>query len=99
MTQHDTIIAAVFDAIEEMNRGLAPGQRLEKNLETSLRTSSGALDSLGATMFLVDLERRLEGALGAHVPLVSGSVVGDEESPLRSVESLVQYIEAQVGYE
>ena len=93
MTDREKIIDSVYASIDELNRNFNAGQALEKDLGTSLHTADGVIDSLGITLFLVDLERRLESSLGRRISLVNGSVADEDESPLRSVASLVDYIE------
>lgn len=94
MSMRERVIRLVYMSIEDLNQN--QGSNLARDLQTSLRTSSGVLDSLGITMFLVDLERRIESELGKSVPLVSGTIVSEEESPLRSVGHLVDYIAGEI---
>lgn len=94
MTDREKILDAVYASMDELNHGLAADQGVKKDLGTSLQTANGVLDSLGVTLFLVDLERRLESWLGTRVSLVNGSVADEDGSPLRSVAALVEYIES-----
>lgn len=96
MSTREALVTAVYESIDELNRSLPPERQLSRGLATSLQTKTGAVDSLGLTMLLVDLEQRVEKIVGTYVPLVDGSIASDEESPLTTVETLVSYIERQI---
>jgi hypothetical protein len=97
MERSEKIRGLVFAAIDQLNDTLPPDRHLAKEGTTPLRDSGGAIDSLGLALFIVDLERRLEDELGVSVGLVGGSTMSEENSPFRSVDHLVAYIEQEAG--
>ena len=83
----------VFDVIDRMNHDFPEQEGLDKSLSTVLSGPGGTLDSLG----LVDLLMRIQEAILEHydvpVAVADEQVLSSQESPLRTVESLVQHVE------
>jgi hypothetical protein len=93
MTSRIEITDAVMDAIRDTNALLPPGGALEVSEGAGLLEPPGQLDSLGLVNLLVAVETRCLTALGATVSLVDSIQLPPEESPFRSVQSLVDHLE------
>jgi len=83
-------LAIVYDAIDVVNRQLPAARRLRKAPETVIVGPGGTLDSLGVVNFVLALEEKAAAA-GAAVMLLQEDMLL-EESPLRTVASLSQYL-------
>ena len=83
----------VFDVIDEMNHEFPEQEGLNKSPSTVLYGPGGSLDSLG----LVDLVMRIQEAIfeeyDVAIAVANEQVLSSEESPLRTVESLIQHVE------
>ena len=90
MISYDQAIAIVYDAIDVVNRQLPATRRLRKSPDTVIVGVGGALDSLGVVNFVLALEDKAAAA-GAAVMLLQEDMLLDE-SPLRTVASVSQYL-------
>ncbi len=70
----------LYEAVDELNQGQAPGQTLEKSPTTVLMGSSGKLDSLGFIVLVVALEEKMERALGRHLSVIDSMFGGGEKT-------------------
>ncbi|MFV1986436.1 MAG: hypothetical protein ACC682_04105 [Gemmatimonadota bacterium] len=88
----ETIVAALLEAVSELNETRARENQLEVSRETALL--GGALDSLDLVNFVASAEARLERA-GIHVDLAA--TADAEPSPLRTVGTLGDYLAASLS--
>lgn len=96
MTLHDTVSAAIYRAIDEVNGLLREDQKLGKSPETVLFGRQSGLDSLGLVNLIVAIERHVEQASGTAVSLSSPEVLLAEPSPFASVRALADFVTAKV---
>jgi acyl carrier protein len=99
MTTRAAITNAVLEAIRDTNAVLPPDSLLEVSENASLLDSSGKLDSLGLVNLLVAVETRCQTASGRSISLMDSIAASPEESPFRTVQTLVAHIEAQLSLE
>lgn len=92
MAERKKIIKVIFDVIDELNRQLAKEQRLKKSPETVLIGENGNLDSLGLVNFIVALEEKIEDQFKTTIILFDDPLVLSENSPLRTIGTLADYI-------
>ncbi len=89
----------VFRVIDEMNREFPEDRGLRKSPSAILYGTGGALDSLG----LVDLVMRIQEAVldeyDVAVAVANEEVLTSEESPFRTVETLVQHLDGLLADE
>lgn len=91
-TLQDKILRAVFNAIDEVNQLLPKDQRLKKSEDVVLSGVAGELDSLGLITFIVATEQKIEEEIGQSISLTDERAMSQTNTPLRSVETLVEYI-------
>lgn len=96
MNKKEEIIQAIFSAVDEINLQLPEGQRLQKNLNTTL---FGNLDSLGLLNFVVEVEQNIEKAFNISISLADEKAIATKPSPLTSIKILAEYISALMGGE
>jgi acyl carrier protein len=99
MTTRAAILSAVLDAIRDTNAVLPPGGLLEVSEDATLLEPSGKLDSLGLVNLLVAVETRCQAASGRSISLTDAIVAPPQESPFRTVQTLVAHIEERLALE
>lgn len=92
---HDkaVITQVVYSAIDELNAQLPAGQQVAKTPDCALFGKHAALDSLGLVNLIVTVEGKVAEDLGAAVTLADERAMSRRNSPFRTVETLVDYIE------
>jgi hypothetical protein len=91
--QRDQALQLVYEAIDVVNCQLPASRRLAKSRDTIIVGPSGSLDSLGIVNFVMTLEERASEVLRTPVELFDGTVLIDERSPFRSVDTLARFLE------
>ena len=94
MSQAEKVLNLIYDAIDEVNQQLPPGQPLEKSPETVLFGKSSRLDSLGLVNLVVGIEQRVGDEFGVAVMLANEKAFSQKSSPFRTVGSLAEYVDA-----
>lgn len=90
----DTILAAVYQAIDELNQQLPEPRRLHKSPRTALLEPSGPLDSMGLVNLVVVTEQILKDELGFNVSLTELSDEYQGTSPYQDVQSFAAFIQS-----
>jgi hypothetical protein len=89
MKQKVDVVAAIYGAIDDINKQLPVAKRLAKDLAAPI--SAADLDSLNMINFLLAVEERLQ--LDSHVEIDLGAAVSSSgEVPFRNVAELADYI-------
>ena len=86
------ILSAIYGAIDIVNEALPKERRGQKTPDALLYGPSGFLDSLGMTIFVVQLEQKLQDETGAAITLADHSIMFAEQSPFRTVQTLTEHI-------
>lgn len=97
MTPDPKIREIIFQVIDEVNESLTDDKKIRKSADGVLYGPDGGLDSLGLTIFIVALEQKLERELGLTVSLTEGMMTAPEESPLRSMNALIEHLSCLLG--
>ena len=92
MTNHEKILEAVMEAIDELNGQLPKGQKLDKSYNTALFGSGGGLDSLGLVSLVTTVEQKIEEKLGLTATLLEDVDLLENDNPFRTVNSLAEYV-------
>ena len=93
MNIKEIIVQSIFKAIGEINEQLPPEQQLKKSSNTILYGKKGELDSLGLVNLLVVIEQNIEDELDVIITIADERAMSQEQSPFKTVESLVNYID------
>lgn len=86
----DKAIAAIYDAIDELNPQLGE-ITLDRSEDTILFGEGAALDSLNLVNLVMIIEQNIMMETGEEVLLASESAMSRKRSPYRSVKSLADY--------
>jgi hypothetical protein len=102
MATPESVLGAVYRAVDWINGELPPDRQLTKAPETRLLGSQSVLDSLHLVSLLITIEREVEDLFGVALTLANERALSMKESPFRTIESLASYIvvlinEAQNG--
>lgn len=93
MVARAAIVDSVFGAIDELNPQLEQRQQVVKDEATKLFGNGSTLDSLGLVNLILAVEQRISDDFEAAVTLADERAMSRRNSPFRSVESLIDYIE------
>ncbi len=88
----EDVVKVIYRVIDEVNTLLSGKMKLEKSLNTVIFGENGKLDSLGMVNFIVNLEDKIKEEFGFEIFLSDGKVISQENSPLRSIQALADYI-------
>ena len=92
MGNEEKIRDIIFQVIDQINLQLAADLRLEKEETTLLFGEEGKLDSLGLVNLIVGVEGGIAEGFGTAVNLADEQLMVREDSPFRTVGSLVEYV-------
>ena len=92
MNDPESIVAAIYRAVDWINGELPPDRQLIKARETRLLGSQSVLDSMHLVSLIVAIEREMEDIFGVTLTLVDERALSMKESPFRSIQSLADYI-------
>jgi hypothetical protein len=92
MNDPENIIAAIYRAIDWINRDLPPDRQLSKAPETRLLGSQSVLDSMHVVNLIVAIEQEVEDAFAIALTLADERALSMKASPFRSIQSLTDYI-------
>jgi acyl carrier protein len=89
MIEKSDVLAAIYRAIDDINKQLPAEKRLEKDEAAVISTL--ALDSLNLVNFMVCVEEQLQLECGLEVDLGSSLSPG-EGAPFTNVSELAEYV-------
>ena len=89
MNNKSDIVAAIFRAIDEINKQLPPEKKLVKNEDAPINTKD--LDSLNMVNFLIGVEEQLQLDCGLEIDLAA-SLSPSAEVPFKTVAELSNFI-------
>lgn len=92
MNDSESILAAIYRAIDWINEELPPDRKLIKSPETRLLGPASVLDSMQFVTLIVTTEREIQDTLGVALTLADERALSMKASPFRSVQSLTGYI-------
>ena len=91
------VVSALLAVIDGLNLQLPADRQLARSAETALTGESGGLDSLGLVSFIVAAEQKIESDFHAAVTLTDNALLSSVDGPLRTVDTLAEYITAQLN--
>ena len=92
MKESESILAAIYRAIDWINEELPGDRKLAKAPDTQLLGPGSALDSMRLVTLIMTTERELEDAFGVALTLANEQALSMKASPFRSVQSLSDYV-------
>ena len=92
MPDSKKILELIFQVVDELNERLPEEERLEKSNETPLTGESTKLDSLKLVSLIVATEQKVQEEFNTTVTIANERMLDQKESPLRTIETLADYI-------
>ena len=92
MSDSKKILKLIFQLVDELNERLPEEERLEKSKKTPLTGESAKLDSLKLVSLIVAAEQKVQEEFNATVTIANERILDPKESPLRTIETLADYI-------
>jgi acyl carrier protein len=83
----------VTEILKELNEGLKNKDLENPTQDTKLYGAEGTLDSLALVSLIADLEENIFDEFDKEITLADERAMSQRNSPFKSVESLVNYIE------
>ena len=87
----ENVLAAVLEAVTELNEQLDTEHKLDLDAETRLLGRSSKLDSFGLVNLIILVEEKLNDKFDRSITLADDRAMSQEHSPFRSVQSLSEY--------
>jgi acyl carrier protein len=97
MENHERVSKILYDAIDEVNKTLSPGNMLEKSPDTVLIGGRGKLDSLGFVNLCLSIEERIERDFKRSISMVDFLNTTDNGSG--TIGDMTQYVLRLLGLE
>jgi acyl carrier protein len=92
MNESESIVAAIYRAIDWINEELPGDRKLIKAPDTQLLGPKSALDSMRLVTLVMTTEREIQDAFGVTLTLADERALSMKASPFRSVQSLTDYV-------
>ena len=97
MNNQKSIINLVYDVIDEVNMDLPSTQKLKKSLDTQLYGDKSEIDSLSLVNIVVLTEQKIEDEFNITINLADEKAMSQKNSPFKTIETFVEYIEKSVN--
>jgi acyl carrier protein len=91
MNTREKVLAAIYDAVEEVNDLLPPESVLAKDAKEVLMGKGRKLDSLQLVQLIVAVEQHLSDTLDVAVTLADERAMSQNSSPFRTIGTLADY--------
>lgn len=92
MPERERVIAAIYSAVDELNRQLPKGVVVEKSLDAPLYGKGSRLESIDLVNFIMEVEDKVRDELGASVTIADEQAMSQQHSPFLTLGTLVDYV-------
>lgn len=93
----DKIVKIIMRKIEDFNETLDDSIDLSKGSESIIFGQGSGLESIDFVSLIIDIEQAVNDEFGSSVSLVDAHAMSQQHSPFRTVGSLAEYIQEQIG--
>jgi acyl carrier protein len=97
LNNQKSIVNLVYAVIDEVNMDLPSTQKLKKSLDTQLYGDKSEIDSLSLVNIVVLTEQKIEDEFNITINLADEKAMSQKNSPFRTIETFVEYIEKSVN--
>jgi hypothetical protein len=88
----EKIIQSIYNAVEAVNEGLGPEEKIDQKTDSVVFGSKSELGSLTRVNLIVEIEQELENRLGIIVSLIEEGVFLGPESPVSTLGDIADLI-------
>lgn len=93
MSNHDDrIVGAVYRAVEELNKQLPKGVKVEKSLESPLYGKNGKLESIDVVTLIMEVEDQVREEFGTSITIADDRAMSQQNSPFLTIQTLTDYV-------
>jgi acyl carrier protein len=92
MSEHERIVHVVYAAVDELNKQLPKGTRVEKSLDSVLYGKSGTLESLDFVTFIMEVEQKMNEEFGVEILVTDENLLSKEKSPFQTLGTLTEHL-------
>ena len=92
MPEREQIVAAIYGAVEEINKQLPKGVRVEKSLDAPLYGKSSKLESIDLVGFIIEVEEKVKEELGVSITIADEQAMSQQNSPFLTLGTLTDYV-------
>lgn len=92
MPNRDQIVAAVYRAIDELNKQLPKGVHVEKSLDAPLYGKNGRLESIDVVTLIMEVEDQIRDELGISITIADDRAMSQQNSPFLTIQTLTDYV-------
>jgi len=89
---NEKVKAAIYSAIDEINKQLPNENRLDKSLDTVVIGPESKIDSLGIVNLIVTIEENIEENCAIAISLTEDTTIFAEDNQSQTVASLCEEI-------
>ena len=93
MSNRERVLNVVYRAVDDLNRQLPAGVRVEKSLDAPLYGKSGRLESLDFVTFIMEVEDKMRAEFDVDVMITDENLLSKEHSPFNTLGTLTEYLE------
>ncbi|MEC7640846.1 MAG: hypothetical protein VYC17_01700 [Nitrospinota bacterium] len=97
MSDHEKILECIYAAVDEVNELLPQDRQLHKSPDTVLFDRSAKLGSMDLLNLAVTAGEHVEEAFDVPVSLTDEKAISTENSPFRTIQTLVEFIATQLN--
>lgn len=91
MIDSNSLIDAVYEAVDEINLMRPADKQVPKSLEAALSGPEAVLDSLSLVNLVVAIEEKFEDVFGVLINLADQKAFSVEHNPFRTMGTLIEY--------
>jgi acyl carrier protein len=92
----DRVTALIYRAVDDINRELTDGQRLDKHQDTVLFGALAKIDSMALVSFIVAVEEQVLNEFGVAMTLADEKAMSMQRSPFRTLSTLTDYVQTRL---
>jgi acyl carrier protein len=92
MSEHERIVQAVYNAVDELNQQLPKGVHIEKSLDAELYGKSGKLESIDVVSFIMEVEDQIKAEFGVSIIIADDRAMSQQHSPFLTLGTLTEYL-------
>ena len=92
MSDHERIVRAVYNAVDEINEQLPKGVAIEKSLDADLYGNTGKLESIDVVGFIIEVEDQIRSEFGVSITIADDRATSQKNSPFLTLGSLTEYL-------
>ena len=89
---HAEMTAVILDTLRGLKDDVGRGLKVEISSATVLHGQGSDVDSMALIQLLIDVEKRVGDRYGPVPALTDEKILSQENSPLRTVSSLAEYL-------